>query len=232
MDIIVPYLESTKGKPTLAWSDAEPDVLILQGHRVGVVRDILNTRVSALAQDIVHQIIGFAQDFPSEYPTGEIKKEALWRTLTTNIGNTPTYEYPAPEVFSKFFSRDSNHEAVMNEEGLGGLQIKDNSGDTASYSRDQASQDSKDFTEAIGRAMGERKFFVTEGKLYGIGPRSIQKGDMVFLFAGGRVSYVIRPHGADGSTKFSFVGECYCHGICDGQALSKSGFTWEDVSLI
>jgi hypothetical protein len=232
MDVIVPYLESAEGKPTVTWSDTEPDVLILQGHRVDVIRDVLDPGVSALVRDIAHQTIAFSQDFPFEYPTGEMKTEALWRTLTANVGNAPTYEYPAPEVFAKFFAADGNHEAVISEEGLGGLQIEDNSGGTGSYSEDQASQDLKDFTEAVSRAMEERKFFVTEGKLYGIGPRSAQKGDIVFLFAGGRVPYVIRPHETNGTMDFIFVGECYCHGICHGQALSKLGFTWENVSLV
>ncbi|PMD16221.1 hypothetical protein NA56DRAFT_731507 [Hyaloscypha hepaticicola] len=221
MDVMVPYLESAKGKPTMTWSGTEPDVLILQGHRVDVIQNVLDTGASALVQGIVHLTKAFAQDFPLEYPTGETKTEALWRTLMANIGNTPTYEYPAPEVFAKFFAADSNKEAVISEEGLRGLQIEDNSGGPGSYSGDQASQDSKDFTEAVSRAMGERKFFVTEGKLYGIGPQSVQKGDIVFLIAGGRVSYAIRPHETNGSMEFSFVGECYCHGICHGQALSK-----------
>jgi hypothetical protein len=33
--------------------------------------------------------------------------------------------------------------------------------------------DSEDFAEAVSRAMGERKFFVTEDRLYGIGPQSV-----------------------------------------------------------
>jgi hypothetical protein len=232
LDVMVPYLESAEGKRSVTWSDTEPDVLILQGHRVDVIQDVLDPGVSALVRDIIHQTIAFTQDFPSEYPTGEVKPEALWRTLTANVGNTPTYEYPAPEVFAQFFAAYSNHAAMTSEEGLGGLQIEDNSGGTGSYSGDKGALDSKDFAEAVSRAMGERKFFVTEDKLYGIGPQSVHRGDIVILFAGGSVPYVIRPHETNGTMPFNFVGECYCHGICHGQALSESGFTWENVSLV
>jgi hypothetical protein len=170
LDVTVPYLESAEGKRSVTWSDTEPDVLILQGHRVDVIQDVLDPGVSALVRDIVHQTIAFTQEFPLEYPTGEVKPEALWRTLTANVGNTPTYEYPAPEVFAQFFAAYSNHAAMTSEEGLGGLQIEDNSGGTGSYSGDKGALDPKDFAEAVSRTMGERKFFVTEDKLYGIGP--------------------------------------------------------------
>jgi hypothetical protein len=232
LDVMVPYLESADGNRSVTWSDTKPDVLIFQGHRVDVICDVLDPGVSALVRDIVHQTMAIVQELSSEYPIGEKKLEALWRTLTANVGSTPTYEYPAPEVFAQCFTAYSNPIAMPSKEGLAGLQTEGNSGSPGSYSGDKDALDSKNFAEAVNRAMRERKFFVTKGKLFGIRPQSVQSGDMVFLFAGGRIPYVIRPHGINGTMAFTFVGECYCHGICHGQALSKSGCTWENISLV
>ena len=43
-------------------------------------------------------------------------------------------------------------------------------------------------------------------------------GDRVIVPLGGHVPIVLRPHGK----KYFFVGECYCHGFIDGEALIEA----------
>jgi hypothetical protein len=103
--------------------------------------------------------------------------------------------------------------------------------ETDDHGGSQARYGPQDFQAAVSRVMRERKFFTTEHKRYGIGPQSIQEGDLVFLFAGGRIPYILRPRESIGKTSFNFVGECYCHGLCEGQAFSESRVIWQGVQL-
>lgn len=72
-----------------------------------------------------------------------------------------------------------------------------------------------------------RRCFTTESKGYiGIGPRSLQRGDGVFVLKGGRVPFILRKI-ADNTYKL--VGECYVHGIMHGEALQ--GKTFELIQI-
>lgn len=61
------------------------------------------------------------------------------------------------------------------------------------------------------------KFVVTQRGFVGVAPPAVQEGDAVAIFDGGVVPFLIRP-----STKkpeaFRLVGECYVHGIMNGEA--------------
>jgi len=103
--------------------------------------------------------------------------------------------------------------------------------ETSDNGGSQASYDPQDFQAAVNRATRERKFFTTDYKRYGIGPQSIREGDLIFIFGGGRIPYILRPSESIGETTFTFVGECYYHGLCEGQAFSESEIIWEGVQL-
>ena len=65
-------------------------------------------------------------------------------------------------------------------------------------------------------AMKERIFFITRDGYIGLAPEAAQEGDVVCVVLGGEVPYVIRPKK---NGHYLFVGECYVHGLMDGQAL-------------
>jgi hypothetical protein len=62
-----------------------------------------------------------------------------------------------------------------------------------------------------------RKYFVTSQGYMGIGPSFMQPGDKVCLLFGGATPYIIRS--TSSSDEFLFVGECYIHGLMDGEAI-------------
>lgn len=47
-------------------------------------------------------------------------------------------------------------------------------------------------------------------------PWGVQPNDMIFVFAGHHVPYVVRPVKPDGD-KYRLIGECYCDGIMYGE---------------
>ncbi|KAK4449036.1 heterokaryon incompatibility protein-domain-containing protein [Podospora aff. communis PSN243] len=74
----------------------------------------------------------------------------------------------------------------------------------------------------IGRAiitLGEtRALFATRDGYLGLGPNRAREGDVVFVIPGNETPLVLRPLPGT-QDKFTLVGECYVHGIMDGQAL-------------
>jgi hypothetical protein len=68
--------------------------------------------------------------------------------------------------------------------------------------------------------LGEKGFI-------GLAPRRVREGDVVVVFYGSSVPFVLRPTGDSGGT-YTFVGEAYCDGIMDGEVL---GLGLEDTTF-
>ncbi|KAL6411200.1 hypothetical protein AUP68_04900 [Ilyonectria robusta] len=75
-----------------------------------------------------------------------------------------------------------------------------------------------------------RKFAVTDGGLFLIGPEMMEWGDVVAVLYGGRTPVVLRqrPEG-DGWT---LVGECYVHGIMNGEAMAGDELIGEEFTIL
>ena len=85
--------------------------------------------------------------------------------------------------------------------------------------------------EHIQNTTTNRCLFVTEDGFIGNGANCIQSGDHVFVIAGGNVPLVLRPNvlppkhyiigGKIPSTRYTLIGECYVHGIMNGEAMTE-----------
>ncbi|KAM5341812.1 hypothetical protein ACJ41O_014843 [Fusarium nematophilum] len=74
------------------------------------------------------------------------------------------------------------------------------------------------FTWKANQRCHSRRFFVTRKGYFGIGPECMEHGDVIAVLFGGRVPYVLREMG-EGT--YYFIGECYVHGIMDGEVVDK-----------
>lgn len=72
------------------------------------------------------------------------------------------------------------------------------------------------YHESLRRSLHNRCFFTTEKGCVGIGPRSMQKSDLVAVLYGSRVPIVLRKCGPTGV--YTMVGAAYVHGIMSGEA--------------
>ncbi|KAK4112503.1 HET-domain-containing protein [Canariomyces notabilis] len=90
-----------------------------------------------------------------------------------------------------------------------------------------------DYHESMKYVMGKKPFCTAEGYL-GMGPAGVREGDVVVVFCGGRIPFVLRPvedvivaGDGDGGTKrmFRFVGEAYCDGVMDGEVVGVRQLT-------
>jgi hypothetical protein len=71
-------------------------------------------------------------------------------------------------------------------------------------------------------------FAVTEKGYAGWIPKRCEVGDRVCIVAGGQVPFVLREI-SDGFHKL--IGECYIHGVMDGEALKDERFVWETIQI-
>jgi len=88
------------------------------------------------------------------------------------------------------------------------------------------------FPSVKNRTMQGRLMFDTNSGLLGLGHFECKAGDEVWLLAGGRVPYVLRPSpNADGT--YFLIGDCYVHGIMEGEFLSRcSGdVEWKTIRI-
>lgn len=73
---------------------------------------------------------------------------------------------------------------------------------------------------AMWAALVNRRVGVTDGGYLGAFPDSVQRGDVVCVLRGCHVPLVLRPVGeGQGEGRFEVLGECYVHGIMNGEAV-------------
>ncbi|KAH7064141.1 heterokaryon incompatibility protein-domain-containing protein [Paraphoma chrysanthemicola] len=106
------------------------------------------------------------------------------------------------------------------------LQIRMEAGDLVLPSQDlekrmEIDLNTGQFCRVLTRHTGDgpdRRLFTTETGYLGLGPVSLQKGDQVWLFKGGRLPLVLRPVE---SGCFRLIGETYVHGVMNGEVWGK-----------
>ena len=79
--------------------------------------------------------------------------------------------------------------------------------------------------QQLGRG---RKLFSTSSGHIGLGDVTLEPGDLVCVFLGGSTPFIIRPV----DQKYKFVGECYLHGIMQGEALEEGLQRRQLITLI
>ncbi|KAF5584292.1 heterokaryon incompatibility 6 OR allele [Fusarium pseudoanthophilum] len=79
------------------------------------------------------------------------------------------------------------------------------------------------YRESMRKMQGKMPFLTKMGYL-GMGPVEVQAGDVVAIFCGGRIPFVLRP--VEGSSEFSYTGEAYCDGFMDGEVTGKDKQTF------
>jgi hypothetical protein len=89
-----------------------------------------------------------------------------------------------------------------------------------------------DFLQRVQSVIWNRKFLVSQDKGWvGLAPMAAQAGDVICVLYGCSVPVVLRPQSEDGRSFFQLVGECYVHGIMDGEAVETAVASDEEFEL-
>jgi len=86
----------------------------------------------------------------------------------------------------------------------------------------------KMFLERVQNVIWSRKFFLCKvmngaSPLYGLAPPKTNHGDIICILFGCSVPVVLRKYMPNDTSdhRYTFVGECYVHGMMDGEAIPK-----------
>ena len=140
------------------------------------------------------------QHVADPYSTGESRSEATWRTILANASS-------------------AGHLAQSDVQGLGfdaWSRIPQSGQELRNPTVQQAMVQ---FMGAAASATYKRRLFFTQEGYIGLAPKGAKVGDEIYLLFGAEVPYVLRRKGDDLQT-FEVVGECYCHGIMEGEMLA------------
>jgi hypothetical protein len=228
------YSAGGSEKGSIRWDASTRNRLGVNGFKVDRIKVLASLESSG--NSIIGQFEEWSaliQTLPEQYPTGGSSAEALWRTIIGNHAKgARDFEYPAPAEYADYYV--TFRKLLAFNKDLENTSFDDRPRVYVAHGIDPydmprlLAQNNK-LTDAMSRVMIERRLFVTEGGLIGAAPVSAKVGDGVYVLKGGNALYVLREStGGDG---FEFVGDCYVHGVMNGEALRREGFKWVEVEL-
>jgi hypothetical protein len=71
------------------------------------------------------------------------------------------------------------------------------------------------YLSAARNTVNNRRLFTTMRDYIGLGPKALREEDQVWVLVGSKIPYVLRAKGQ----QYQFVGECYIHGVMNGEAI-------------
>ncbi|GAB7341072.1 hypothetical protein MBLNU457_7391t1 [Dothideomycetes sp. NU457] len=77
-----------------------------------------------------------------------------------------------------------------------------------------------------------KRMFVTGKGYLGTGPSSVREGDVVCVFHGGRIPFILRPVADDPRGYFTCIGGVYIHGMMQGEVMSMPGLEAREITLL
>lgn len=146
-------------------------------------------------------------------------EEAYWRLLICNLAHLDQIKPPTPE-FKKGFEVMryvvANHESLKCQQ-LDGI-------DTELVNHPMGLH----YFNALSTWSQGRVFSATTNDLLGWVPKGAAKDDVICIFFGADVPYVLRPDGPD---HYRLIGESYIHGVMEGEAITKKSFLKQNFSI-
>jgi hypothetical protein len=187
----------------------EESKLHLWGFRVDAVKDTATAWDEGFVAQTLKEweLLSFAGN-KQRYPSGSATADAFWRTIIRdtirdyqnreNIRRAnPTDEQAYLRFRSWLFGESGPHKAS-----------------------EMASGAFINFRKSFFIATQYQSFFTTKNGYIGLG-ESPQPNDEIWILFGGRVPFILRSHPAESHQAGSYflVGDCYVHGIMDGEAM-------------
>jgi hypothetical protein len=184
-------------------------------------------------RDALEQALRLAWPSPAHF-TWE-KYENMWRAFMCNRcveGDVPTEDYGmAWELYMQWLTwrtaydgetgEDCYYKEIVPDDVLGAVRRMILRSDWES-----ATADILKVGDANKRWCYHRRFFVSQNERYGWAVDGTQPGDQVAIFYGCKYPFLLREC-CDGTYKI--VGDCYIHGLMDGEALADE---FEEMEFI
>ena len=176
------------------------------------------------------------------YPSGGSWKDEFWRVITSDATDgslvTPgsKRKHDADEAYDMSWQRlTAAHKAFYRAWWLH-VEAATSSGETSSTSLPNQSPRIPEtsriaYNRAVQATMFQRRFFVTEKGYMGTGPLDTSPGDRITILFGGDVPFLLRKAAEPSpvnnmskrqSPRWQLIGDCYVHGIMDGEMMNNN----------
>ncbi|KAL8717390.1 MAG: hypothetical protein Q9225_005359 [Loekoesia sp. 1 TL-2023] len=155
--------------------------------------------------------------------------EQFWRTACGNAGFN---HYPVLTEYGWIFRKALVHgflnllgdqdelvDLISNFERLMGFP----DGHLGNFASADGADDSMHFWNILNEITSMRTFFYTKSGRMGLGPLSLQPGDQIAIFSGGRPIYFPREH----EEYHEFLGDGCIHGLMNGEGVPENGQSTE-----
>ena len=237
--------EDDDGIRVLTIGAIELDEIVEAGQTMKELRDTIH------ASTFWSMISKLDASYEAAPAPGQVREEAVWRTLMTNREAKGTHAehvnsiYPAStELLGPSF-RDWVlwlYAAVTDEPSA--FPCPSSSSDLIPseaeirVARERSSNDPKYLTDLARRASHYDvhyshamllRPFITKRGYFGIGTQCLRKGDVAWVVPGCPVPLIMR--GIEGSERCRLVGGAYVHGFMNGEILAREGLAFRMVGL-
>ncbi|KAF2792212.1 HET-domain-containing protein [Melanomma pulvis-pyrius CBS 109.77] len=165
------------------------------------------------------------------YPSGCTVYDAFWHTLVA--GKDDSGNARAPPEYSEVFSLvlDSSTGNMPSLPGQTYSPRRKKGFFTLDSLRSRNPQKIlKEMQQAIVAALQYRRFATTDRGYFALVPRGTRLGDRICVFERGHVPFVIRP--VEGGEGYELMGECYVHGIMQGEVMEMKDIPLQPVRLV
>ena len=167
------------------------------------------------------EVVYIARLSSSDVESRQPEDTSIWRTLAADV--TPLGA-AAPAYFGEEYQEVREYLDLLHECEYDAMRVA-----TMPKAKDlETSTNNSLFVDAWVQAAMSRHFCSTKEGRIGLVPNVCLKGDLVALFLGADVPFVIRPVDA---RLFVVVGECYIHGIMNGEAFQGAHAQTRDILL-
>jgi hypothetical protein len=197
------------------------DKISLNGHRIDHVKTVIPIKSLlnktegnryAVTKAKIEELVDALAVFGTYPYTGESYCKAFLRTLTAD--RTALSPRVSNEYRAKFFGTFSDWKIAYDEPSC----------DLPDVVWDEISK-------SIWSIIEDKMMFVTAKGYLGMGREVVETGDLVCIFFGAETPFLLRQ--APCRQNFTFLGECYVHGIMDGEAMSMADkHTAEPFTLV
>lgn len=193
----------------------ENSELHVSGVFIDVLKDVIQDKgpdmeaVRAVAREKGRQ---WAVESNHKYPTGGTWADAINRTIVLDL----VYDY-----MGRPSERGGRHDSAFLKKPRAEL--------TLTEYRYQLNMKTARTNAFISRNLG-----FSRKKYSLIIPDTAEKGDSIWALSGGQALYILREANR-GSKQYTFIGECYVHGLMDGEIvrmLRVGEANMEDISLV
>lgn len=221
--VTLPQLSTDEEKRTLSINGVRIDT-IKQCSRTLKVRELQQRSSSSLDNTklliwfLWHDICKKGRfDLVERYRNSESAFFAYMQTLSNGCIQNAQREGPNGRPYREIpNSTWLAHEAAYLVEALG----RSDEVDSELYELAKSEEGKNGYLKwnrVANAASTNRVFAVTTNGYYVLGPKVTEVGDIVCVFLGGKMPFVLRPWG----TRYLLVGECYVHGLMNGEAIES-----------